>query len=525
MSRSRDRRSADAAPEATDLHLATRRGRWVVVACVLGSGLAGIDATVVNIALPAIGRDLHAGFAALQWTVTAYTLTLASLILLGGSLGDRYGRRRVFVLGVVWFAVASVACAAAPDATLLVLARALQGVGAALLTPASLAVLEASFVADDRAAAIGVWSAFSGITTAIAPFLGGWLIQAASWRWVFVINPVVAVAVIAVAMRHMPESRDPAAPPGLDLAGSALAVAGLAGLTYPIIAAGTHPVTSVTVWLPALGGLLAAAAFAVVERRSSHPLLPAVLLRSALFVAANAVTLLIYAATAGSLFLLVIELQTVSGFGPLLAGAALLPITVVMLALASRFGRLAQQHGPRLFMALGPLVTAAGLAMLTSLTPTSTYARDVLPAMTVFGLGLAVFVAPLTATVLGAVPAGLAGVASGVNNAVARAAGLIAVATLPVVTGLSGDHAETPGAFLAGFRVAMWLCVGLLVGGAILAALTIRRPGPGHSIRTYPAVCANPIASPTAPARSRPQSAAAGPVTGSGRATRSGHRG
>jgi EmrB/QacA subfamily drug resistance transporter len=456
------------------VRLSTATGRWIVLACVLGSGITGIDGTVVNIALPQIGRNLHVGFASLQWIANGYTLTLASLILLGGSLGDRYGRRRIFVAGITWFAAASVLCAAAPSGGLLIAARALQGIGGALLTPASLAILEASFDEGDRARAIGAWSGLSGTASAVAPFLGGWLLAAGGWRWVFVINPPLAIIVGAIALRHMPETRDVEAPPQPDVRGAVLGVFGLGGLTAGLIAASDHALESLVVSVPLTVGVMALALFVLAERREAHPMLPPWLFRSVQFSATNLITFLLYAASGAALLLLVIELQTVSEFTPLVAGTALLPITVVMLLLAARFGGWAQRLGPRLFMATGPLVSAAGLAMMTRLDAHSGYWSSVLPAVTVFGLGLAVFVAPLTATVLGAVPASHAGIASGVNNGVARAASLLAIAALPLIVGLTGNAYQDAGQFLGPFRDAMWICVGLHLAGAVVAAALIR---------------------------------------------------
>lgn len=466
--------STNKQPAQQDIQLSTATGRWILLACVLGSGIAGIDATVVNIALPDIGRSLHVGFASLQWTVTGYTLTLASLILLGGACGDRYGRRRVFVIGVIWFAVASMLCALAPTAGLLIGARAMQGIGGALLTPASLAIIQSSFRNTDRAKAIGAWSALSGTASAIAPFVGGWLIQVGSWRWVFFINPPLAAVVIAIALRHMPETRDAAASGRMDLSGSLLGVIGLGGITAGVIAASDYGFGSATVLVPLIVGVAALVAFVVVENRESHPMMPLSLFRSRQFSASNAVTLLLYAANGGAILLLVVELQTVSGFSPLAAGAALLPVTILMLLLASRFGALAQRIGPRLSMALGPLIGVVGLVWLTRLGPGSSYPFTVLPAVAVFGLGLAIYVAPLTSTVLSAVPASRAGIASGVNNAVARAAGLLAVAALPVIVGLTGDAYNDAGRFLGPFRTAIWICAGLQVAGGLLSAVTIR---------------------------------------------------
>lgn len=458
------------------LRLETRAGRGVLIACVLGSGLAGIDSTVVNIALPRIGRDFDAGFSALQWTVSGYTVTLAALILLGGSLGDRFGRRRLFLIGVVWFAAASCLCAAAPSVELLVAARVLQGIGGALLTPASLAILQSSFAEEDRSRAIGAWSGWSGTASAIAPFLGGWLIGLGSWRWVFLINPPLAIAVILISRRVMPESRDVEDTYPVDLVGAALGVAGLGAVTIGIISASDRSLADPRVWLPTALGLMILAAMIVYERRARHPMLPVELFRSRQFSATNAVTFLLYASNAGALFLLVIELQTVSGFSPLLAGSALLPITVVMLLLAARFGALAQRMGPRLFMSVGPCIAAAGLLLCLRLGRTAHYATDVLGPLTLFGLGLAVFVAPLTSTVLSAAPATHAGVASGVNNAVARAAGLLAIAALPVVVGLNGTVYTDPHRFIPAFHDALWICAGLQLAGGLLSAVTIRNP-------------------------------------------------
>lgn len=452
----------------------TAGGRWLLLATILGSGLAGIDATVVNVALPAIGAALRVDFAALQWTITAYTLTLASLILLGGALGDRYGRRRVFEVGVVWFAVASVLCAAAPAATWLIAARAVQGVGAALLTPGSLAMIQASFAPQDRAQAIGAWSGFGGVATAIGPLLGGWLIVVASWRWVFLINAPLAVVVVLVSHRRVPESRDPTASGRLDIAGAVLAVVGLAGLTYAIIEIPALGLGSAPVLVSGVLGLTALAGFLRVEARQEHPMLPLRMFASRQFSAANAVTFLIYGAFGGVFFLLAVQLQVVAGFSPLGAGLALFPITVVMLLLSARAGRLAQRIGPRLPMSLGPVVCAAGVLLMRRIGVNADYLSAVLPAVTVFALGLALLVAPLTATVLAAADTLHAGVASGVNNAVARAAGLLAVAALPVLAGISGDDYAHPDTYQNGFRIALSIAAAVLVAGGGLAWLTIR---------------------------------------------------
>ncbi|WP_345771521.1 MFS transporter [Geodermatophilus normandii] len=459
---------------AGGLRMGTPQGRWVLLTTVLGSSLAMLDGTVVNVALERIGADLDAGFTGLQWTVNAYTLTLASLILLGGSLSDRFGRRRVFVVGVVWFAVASLLCGLAPDVTTLVLARALQGVGGALLTPGSLAIISASFAAEDRAAAVGAWSGLGGVAGAVGPFLGGWLVEW-SWRAVFLVNLPVAVLIVAVAAKHVPETRDPAAAPSLDWTGTALVVAGLGGLTYALTAAGgTGAGPGVLAW--GIAGAVALGAFVVVQRRSRHPLVPPALFGDRQFTAANGVTLLVYAPLGVVFVLLVLQLQVVSGFSPLLAGTSLLPVTVLMLLFSARAGALAQRIGPRLPMTAGPLLSAAGVLLMLRIGEDASYLLDVLPAAVVFGAGLTLLVAPLTATVLDSAEDRFAGVASGVNNAVARAAGLLAVAVVPVAAGIGGDDYTDPAAFGSGFRTAVLICAGLLLLGALVAAVAVRRP-------------------------------------------------
>ena len=464
--------------------MGSARGRWVLLATVLGSSLAMLDATVVNVALERIGRDLDADFAGLQWTVNAYTLTLAALILLGGSLGDRFGRRRVFVIGVVWFALASLLCGLAPDVGTLVAARALQGVGGALLTPGSLAIISAAFSGPDRAAAIGAWSGLGGVAGAIGPFVGGWLVEW-NWRAVFLLNLPLAVVIVAVAVRHVPETRDPDAAPHLDWPGTLAVVVGLAGLTYALTAAAEG--LSGTVVAAGLLGLLALAVFVAVERRSRHPLVPPRLFTDRLFSATNAVTLLVYAALGAMFVLLVLHLQVVAGYSPLLAGTALLPVTVLMLLFSARVGALAQRFGPRPFLTAGPLVAAAGVLLLRAIGPDADYLLDVLPGAVVFGAGLTLTVAPLTAAVLGAAPDRYAGVASGVNNAVARAAGLLAVAVVPVVAGIGGEDYTDPTAFGAGFRTAMLLCAALLAAGGLVGLLTVRRPpAPAPATATGP---------------------------------------
>lgn len=426
--------------------------------------MASLDATVVNIALPRIGESLHTDVAGLQWTLNGYTLTLASFILLGGSLGDKLGRRRVFVWGTVAFAIASVLCGAATSIEMLVGARILQGVAGAMLTPGSLALISSSIDRRDQGAAIGLWSGFGGVAGALGPFLGGWLIEVAGWRSIFFLNIPLALVVVLVALRHVPESRDPNAAGKLDVPGALVVAVALGALTLGLI--DTMPLLIVA-------GVVLLGAFVLIELRSDHPLVPPSLFSSRVFTAANLVTLAVYAALGGVFFLLVLELQLVAGYSPLMSGVATVPVTLIMLVLSAPAGRWAQVHGPRIPMTAGPLLAAAGLVLLLRIGPDTGYLTDVLPGVLVFGLGLAVLVAPLTGAVLGAVPAGEAGIASGVNNAVARTAQLLAVAALPGLVGIS-DALDDPAAFDDGFAAAMWLCAGLLVTGAVLAAVLLR---------------------------------------------------
>jgi EmrB/QacA subfamily drug resistance transporter len=450
----------------------SRPGRWLLAVAVVGSGMAFLDGTVVNVALPDIGRDFDASTSALQWILNGYLLTLASLILLGGSLGDRYGRRRVFVLGVGLFTAASLLCAIAPSAELLIFARLLQGVGGALLTPGSLAIIEASFRPGDRARAIGAWSGLGGVATALGPLLGGYLIGAISWRAIFVINLPIGIFVAWAATEHVPETSDPMASGRIDLGGAALAALGLAGTTYALIEAPARG-ASAAILLTAVGGLLALVAFFVRERRAANPMLPLEIFRSRQFSAANGVTFVVYAALGGFFFLLVSFLQISMGYTPIEAGAASLPVTLLMLLFSARSGALAQRIGARLPLTLGPLIVAAGLLMMTMLDPGDSYLTGILPAVLVFGAGLTLVVAPVTATVLAAADTRHSGIASGVNNAVARVAGLLAVAVLPIVAGLSGDSFYDPAKMTDGFHMAMLLCAALAAGGGILAWFTI----------------------------------------------------
>lgn len=483
-------------------------GRWVLLATVVGSGLAFIDATVVNIALPRIGTSLGADAAGLQWTVNGYTLSLTALILLGGSLGDRFGRRRIFVIGVCWFAAASLLCGLAPSIEALVAARALQGVGGALLTPGALAILEASFRPEDRSRAIGAWSGLGGIAGALGPFLGGWLVQVASWRVVFLINLPLAAVVAAVALRHVPETRDPgAARRPLDVVGVLTGACGLAGLSYgftawPALGAGSPTV------LVALGaGVAGVLGFVFTEWRSAHPMLPLEVFASRPFTAANLVTFGVYAALGGVFFLVVLDLQVVAGFTPLAAGSAMLPITGLMLLLSARAGTLAQRIGPRVPMTIGPALCACALLLLARVGRDASYVRSVLPAVLLLGLGLSLTVAPLTAVAMGSLDERHAGIASGVNNAVARAASLLAVAVLPLAAGLGDGSLTDADALAPTYRNAMLLCAGLLLAAAATGFATIRArdvrprvptrgapaPAPSSPVRFHCAVAGPPL--------------------------------
>ncbi len=460
----------------SDVRLASPQGKWILLTTVLGSSMAMVDSTVVNVALPRIGRDLDADLAALQWTVNAYMLTLAGLILLGGSLGDRYGRRRIFVLGVVWFAAASLLCGFAPNVGVLVAARALQGIGGALLTPGSLALIQASFHPDDRAKAVGLWSGFGGIGAAVGPFLGGWLVDGPGWRWVFLINVPMALICAPIAVRHVPESADGRKHGRFDVLGAALGAVALALVTYALIEAGDGSL--VVVVLTAVAGVAAGVAFVYVEKRSPDPMMPPDIFGSRQFTAVNLVTLCVYAAFGGFFFLTALQLQVVAGYSALQAGTALLPTTVLMLLFSARSGELAQRIGPRIPLTVGPLLCAAAMLMMLRVGQDASYLADVVPALLVMGTGMVTLVAPLTATVLASVDTARAGLASGINNAAARAAGLIAIAALPLLAGMGPEAYRSAPAFDHAFDRAMLWCAGVLVVGSVLAFATVRRPAP-----------------------------------------------
>lgn len=454
------------------LTLDTAPGRRLLAAAVLGSGMAFLDGTVVNVALPRMGDELDASLAGLQWVINGYTLTLAALILVGGSLGDQLGRRRVFAWGIAGFAITSGLCALAPTIHTLVAARLLQGVAAALLTPGSLALLQASFARKDRMRAIGAWTGMLGIATAGGPVLGGWLVGI-SWRWAFAINLPLAVVTLLL-LRGAPESRDEHASAGRDRAGIALAPLSLAGLTWSLTA---WPETGPTVTTvgSAVVGLVAAFAFVVAEGRTPAPMVPPDLFTDRVFSLINLVTLFVYAALTGSMMFIALFLQVTAGWTPLAAGAATVPISAVMLVLAPRFGGVATRRGPRLPMVSGAVVLAVGLVLLARSPHEPGFLLDVLPGMLGMGLGLSMLVAPLTGTVLAAAPDSRAGVASGINNAISRTAGLLAVAALPLLVGLSGRAYADPTAVADAYRAAMWWCVALVTAGAVLTVIGLPR--------------------------------------------------
>jgi EmrB/QacA subfamily drug resistance transporter len=461
--------AGDFDPDAGDVRMDSPAGRWVLVATVLGSGMAMLDSTVVNLALPRIAEDLDASFGQLQWIVNGYTLSLAALILLGGSLGDRMGRRRIFVVGAAWFTVASVLCAAAPTAELLIGARVLQGVGGALLTPGSLAIIQTSFAPSDRPRAIGAWSGLGGVAAGIGPFLGGWLVDVATWRSIFLINVPLGIVVVTISSRHVPESRDMASSGRLDVPGAVLGAAALAGITYGLTA---------QEWLICAVGVAVAVGFVVFEMRVRSPMVPMSIFRSAQFSATNVVTFLLYGAFAAALFLLGLVLQGPLGYSPLLAGAATVPLTIMMLLFSARAGAIAQRIGPRIPMTVGPLLCAVGLALLTLVEPGRSYVEAVLPGMLVFATGLTLTVAPLTTTALSSVASHLAGVASGVNNAVARTGSLVAVAAIPVIAGFTAGEAVDDTTLLDGYANVLWACSGIAVIAGIVSAVWIRRIEP-----------------------------------------------
>src|SRR3954452_8684617 len=465
----------------------SRAGRGVLLATVLGSGVAFLDGTVVNVALPHMATSLDTGFTTMQWVLDAYLLTLGAFVLVGGALGDVLGRRRVFLVGLGGVAVASAACGAAPRGAGLVAARALQGgagalqgVAAALLVPGSLALIASSFTADDRDRAIGAWSGLAGLASAIGPFLGGWLVDAVSWRWVFYLNlPLIAVA-MTVTVLVVPESHDESEErrgwADLDVPGAVLTAVGLGLLVVPLIE------TQLPVGVRAalfLASALAAAGFLRVEATRAHPMVPLGLVRGRVFVVANAVTFVVYGALGGAMFLLAVQLQTGLGYSALEAGASLVPLTVMLLLFSSRVGALVPRIGSPPLLTAGPIGAGAGLALLAMAPPAASYGTGVLPGVLLFAAGMCLVVAPITSTAIGALEPRHAGLASGVNNAVARVASLIAVAVLPAVAGVNAG-ARLP---QHGYQVAMLVAAMLAAAGGLLAAAAlphhVRADAPG----------------------------------------------
>jgi EmrB/QacA subfamily drug resistance transporter len=445
------------------------RQRLTLVACILGSTIVFVDSTVVNVALPAIRRDLGGGLSLQQWVVDAYLLTLGSLILVGGSLGDLFGERRVFELGVVAFGATSLFCALAWDGTSLTLARALQGVAGALLTPAALATITAVFSGEERGAAIGQWTAWTGVAFLIGPLVGGWFVSIASWRSIFLINLPLAAVTIALVRIAIPDLSRSGPRARVDLVGGILCMLGLAGPVFALIEEPRRGIGDPLILATLLGGLATSALFLTWERRTASPMLPLALFRRRNFTFANLETFTVYAALSVQGFFLVLFLQQLAGYSPFRSGLATVPVTGVMFVLSGRVGRLSMRFGPRLFMGSGPFVCAAAMLWLRSLTPGFDYWTALLPPLLVFSAGLSLIVAPLTATVLADAGPGDAGIASGVNNAVARVAALVGIAVVGAAIAGASNRLD-----LSGFRLAMTITAGLVAVGGIVGIAGIR---------------------------------------------------
>jgi EmrB/QacA subfamily drug resistance transporter len=460
---------AEAIRAARGATCSVRQQRWVLAATILASTIAYVDESVVNVALPAIGRDLSASPAALQWVINAYTLCLAAFLLVGGAAGDRLGRRRVFIAGVALFGAASLGCGLSREIAQLIAARAVQGAGAALLIPCSLALIGAAFPDNERGRAIGTWAGFSAIAAAIGPLLGGWIVDHLAWQTIFFINPVLCLAALWIAWRHLPESIDPDAPPGIDWLGALLAFAGLAGMAFGLIALPETGWRDTTTAATLAGGIVVLAIFVWHEGRSPAPMMPLGLFRSATFSGVNALTLLLYGALGGAFFLLPFALISVHGYSATMAGAVFLPFTAIMAALSRWSGGLLDRFGARLPLVIGPVIVAVGFVFLALAGPETSYAMAFLLPVSVVGLGMAVTVAPLTTTVIAAVPGHQTGVASGINNAVSSVASLLAIAAFGALA-LHGSLAQ-------GIRLAMLVAAGLALAGAACAAMIIRAGG------------------------------------------------
>ncbi|HYJ70523.1 MAG TPA: MFS transporter [Nocardioidaceae bacterium] len=440
-------------------------GRWLLLVTAAGSGLVLLESTVVNIALPDVGQDLDASMLELQWTVNAFTLALSALILIGGSLGDRFGRRRIYLMGLVWFGVASVLCGIAPSPEVLIAARVFQGIGGALIVPGSLALIQGSFDAEDRNRAVGWWAGISGVAGAAGPMLGGGLVDLAGWRWVFLVNVPLAVALAVALQAHVPESRDDERPPRFDLAGAFLGAAALAGITYAL----TDPAASVATMSIGLAGLIALVAFLLVEQRSSAPMLPLGLFRSRQFSSANLTSFFVYGALAGLFFLMPIQLQVTTGFSAWQAGLAMLPLTALTLILSPYGGELTSRIGARGPLMAGSLICTVGLLLAMRIGADATYLGSVLPVVALVGIGVPLITPPVTSAVLGSIPDRSAGIASAVNNGVARAAGLVVVAVLPALVGLPDDIASSSASMDRGYVTSMVICAGMFLAGGLVA--------------------------------------------------------
>ncbi len=465
------------------LKLHSAAGRWVVAGSVLGSGAVFLESSVVNVALPAIARDFHVGVIGLQWVINGYLLTLSALMLLGGALGDRFGRARVFAIGCVAFAIASAGCALAPGLIPLVALRVVQGAAGALLVPNSLAMLDMAFAGEERGAAIGQWAAWSAVSTAAGPFAGGWLVDALSWRWVFSAVILFALVASVIVTRHIAADRIPDSSkesPGarsIDYLGAALGTLSLAGIVGALMSGPAIGFTDWRVLAAGIGGVVFMGAFIAVERRAATPILPLSIFRSRQFSGVNATTFLVYAALSGLFFLLMPQLQENLKYSALRAGAALTPANVIMLVFSPIAGRASARVGPRVLMTVGALVAAVGMTLFARVQPGASYVTTILPAIVVFGIGLSILVAPLTLAVLSAVTDRDTGIASGINNAVARLAGLIATAALPLAAGIGGSAKIEGAAFAAGYARAMLISAGLCAAGAVVAFITVRSDG------------------------------------------------
>lgn len=465
-------RSADASASCRP---AAPRKTQALAATILGSSMAFIDGSVVNVALPAIQRDLSAGTAGIQWIVNAYLLLLGALVLIGGSAGDRYGRRRVFLAGIVLFTIASVGCGLAPGVGTLVVARAAQGIAAALLVPSSLAILGASFDPDERGRAIGAWAGFGALMSALGPILGGWLVDTLSWRAIFFLNVPIAAAAVWLTLRAVPESRDPAAGP-LDWTGAVIVAVGLGVLTWALTEAARRGFGDAWVLAGLAGGAILLVAFVIIETRVRAPMMPPALFRSRDFSGANLLTLLLYFALSGALFVLPFELIRGHGYSATQAGAALLPLPIVMGLFSRQAGRLNDRIGPRWPLTVGPVIAGVGFAALALPAQGTPYWQGFLPAMLVLSVGMTLAVAPLTTTVMSAVDTHQAGVASGINNAVARVAGVVAVAVLGLVFfgGADPRLQAASGEGDTSFAIAAYIAAGCAIAGGLVAFATIR---------------------------------------------------